>query len=187
MNIFRRNRNSEPAISQVIESTDPVDTAPEAKTEKEYDFENAHEAGKYVLDLLAEKDAILEDFYKQGKSHGMSDAEISLAAHDAIKVGELPAIAERAIPLRDGMRPIYLIRSLPKELINTVSVVMREDLKQVWVRGANRSRADRERLESGELAVLTPGHSAQPALLLNTPSDWQHVIGGLESEIRRPF
>ena len=178
---------SEPAISQVTESTKLGDSAPEAKPEKEYGFEDAREAGKYVLDLLAEKDAILEVFYKKGKSLGMSDEEISSAARDAIEVGELPAIAERAIPLRDGMRPIYLIRSLPKELINTVSVVMREDLKQVWVRGANRSRADRERLESGELAVLTPGHSAQPALLLNTPSDWKHVIGDLESEIRRPF
>ena len=187
MNIFRRNRNSEPAISQVTESTKLGDSAPEAKPEKEYGFEDAREAGKYVLDLLAEKDAILEDFYKQGKSRGMSDAEISLAAHDAIKVGKLPAIAERAIPLRDGMQPIFLIRSLPQQFVDTVSVVMREDLKQVRVRGTNSSRAVREMLESGELAVLNPVHGAQSALLLNTPSDWQHVIGGLESEIRRPF
>lgn len=184
MNIFRRRQSLEPVTSHVTEPTDSGDLVSEPIAEKEYRFEDAHEAGKYVLDLLAEKDAILKDFYEQGRSHGMSDDEISSAAQDAIKAGKLPAVAERKMPSRDGLRPIFLIDALPQQLIDTVSVVMREDRIKVSVRDFHAESL--ERIKKGQLAALNPERSSLPTLR-NSPSDWQRVVGDLESEIRRPF
>ena len=178
MGIFSRNRNPE-ALSIQEPSTSPE---PGHNPEAEHHFESAYEAGQYITDLLAEKDGILEDFYNQGKSLGMSDEDIASAAKDALADGKLPAIAERAVPLRDGKRPIFLVSSLPPQLAAQLRTSIYDGKIKVSVREDKNTTSSL--ISSGQLAVLRPGDS-QPELL-NIPSDWEGLVKNLESEIRRP-